>query len=57
VLQLIWKSWCEFMGLVNNGVLYLGFFSMIFDWGIKILAVYAMYLAIKAFKIYIKKNS
>jgi hypothetical protein len=45
------------MGLANNSVLYLGFFSMIFDWGMKILAVYTMYLVIKAFKIYIKKNS
>lgn len=40
-----------------NGVLYWGLFSMIFDLLIKVITLYTMYLAIKAFKIYIRKNS
>lgn len=45
------------MDVVNNGVLYFSFFGMAFDWLIKLIAIYTMYLAIKSFKIYIKKNS
>ena len=45
------------MGFATDGVLYMGVFSMFFDWLIKLIAIYTMYLAIKAFKIYIKKNS
>lgn len=45
------------MELFNNSVLYMGFFSMIFNGLLKVLTIYTMYLAIKCFKIYIKKNS
>jgi hypothetical protein len=45
------------MDFATNMALYYGFFSMIFDWLIKLIAIYTMYLAIKSFKIYIKKNS
>ena len=40
-----------------NGILYWGLFTVIFDLIIKGMAIYTMYLAIKAFKIYIKNNS
>jgi len=39
------------------GALYLGYAYMIFNWIVKLVAIYGMFLAIKAFKIYIKKNS
>ena len=45
------------MQSLNSGVLYMGVFSMIFNGLLKIMAIYTMYLAIKSFKIYIKKNS
>lgn len=45
------------MQYLSNGVLYMSFFSMIFNGLLKIMAIYTMYLAIKSFKIYIKNNS
>lgn len=44
------------MDLAMNGVLYLNFFMMVFGFIIKVVALYTMCLAIKALKIYIKKN-
>lgn len=47
------------MEILNNGVLYMGYFSIlngIFNVILKIMATYAIYLAIKSFKIYIKNN-
>ena len=45
------------MHSLNNSVLFMEAFSMIFNGLFKIMAIYTMYLAIKSFKIYIKKNS
>lgn len=45
------------MDFYSNSLLFLSSFSMIFEGVIKLMAIYTMYLAIKSFKIYIKKNS
>lgn len=39
-----------------NGMMFLNLFMIGLDLLIKIVAIYTMYLAIKALKIYIKKN-
>lgn len=44
------------MNLTASMAQYLGLFIMGLDLLIKLIAIYAMYIAIKAFKIYIKKN-
>lgn len=45
------------MDLMMNGMLSINLFIMIFGFFIKVVALYTMYLAIRALKIYIKKNS
>lgn len=45
------------MGLTMNGMIFFNLFYMILTFIVKIIAIYTMYLAIKAFKIYIGKNS
>nr|WP_317333660.1 hypothetical protein [uncultured Romboutsia sp.] len=45
------------MEVLNNGVLYMGAFGIIFNGLLSVMAIYTMYLAIKSFKIYINKNS
>ena len=45
------------MDFTMNGMLFLNLFNIFLDLTVKIFAVYTMYLAIKAFKIYINKNS
>lgn len=44
------------MEFFRNSILYIGFLG-IFNLILKIMSIYTMYLAIKSFKIYIKKNS
>lgn len=46
-----------FVNLTRTGAFYMSFVIMVFDWLVKIVAIYTMYMATKAFKIYIKKNS
>ncbi|MEG1059879.1 MAG: hypothetical protein RSE57_06915 [Clostridia bacterium] len=45
------------MDLAMNGMLFFNLFNIFLDLIVKFFAVYTMYLAIKAFKIYINKNS
>lgn len=45
------------MDLAMNGMIIFNLFNMLISFFIKIIAIYTMYLAIKAFKIYISKNS
>lgn len=40
-----------------SGILFLNLFMIGFEFLLKVVALYTMYLAIKALKIYIKKNS
>ncbi|WP_161794368.1 hypothetical protein [Paraclostridium benzoelyticum] len=45
------------MDLAMNGMIVFNLFNMLLTFIIKIIAIYTMCLAIKAFKIYISKNS
>lgn len=45
------------MGIMVNGMMFINLFMMVFGFIVKVVVLYTMYLAIKALKIYIKKNS
>jgi hypothetical protein len=45
------------MDLFAAGIGYLSIFAMIFDFLLRLIGIYTMFMAIKAFKLYIKKNS
>ncbi|WP_157047217.1 hypothetical protein [Alkaliphilus metalliredigens] len=45
------------MNLTVTTATYISFFILGFDLLMKLVAIYVMYIAIKALKVYIKKNS
>lgn len=45
------------MEVMDNLVVYISYFNLFFNWGMKILGIYMVYVVIKALKIYIKNNS
>lgn len=47
----------DIMGVMDNLIVYISYFNMFFNWGMKILGIYMVYVVIKALKIYIKNNS
>lgn len=46
-----------FVNLIATGARYISLFTMILNLLMRLVAIYTMYIATKALKVYIKKNS